>query len=82
MYAAQQRWGEAQSAYFDAYRLETDNPDYAYNLAVSLDQLGKGGAAADYYRLALELAANNGAVFDQPSVRDRLLKLAFESAAQ
>ena len=82
MYAAQQRWGEAQSAYFDAYRLETDNPDYAYNLAVSLDQLGKGGAAADYYRLALELAANNGAVFDQPSVRNRLLKLAFESAAQ
>ena len=82
MYAAQQRWGEAQSAYFDAYRLQTNNPDYAYNLAVSLDQLGKGGAAADYYRLALELAANNGAVFDQPSVRDRLLKLAFESAAQ
>jgi Flp pilus assembly protein TadD len=82
MYAAQQRWGEAQSAYFDAYRLETNNPDYAYNLAVSLDQLGKGGAAADYYRLALELAANNGAVFDQPSVRNRLLKLAFESAAQ
>ena len=82
MYAAQQRWGEAQSAYFDAYRLESDNPDYTYNLAVSLDQLGKGGAAADYYRLALELAANNGAVFDQPSVRDRLLKLAFESAAQ
>ena len=82
MYAAQQRWGEAQSAYFDAYRMESDNPDYTYNLAVSLDQLGKGGAAADYYRLALELAANNGAVFDQPSVRDRLLKLAFESAAQ
>jgi len=82
MYAEQNRWGEAQSAYFNAFRLQGENPDYAYNLAVSLDQLGKGGAAAGYYRLALELAADNGAVFDQPGVRDRLLKLAFESAAQ
>jgi Flp pilus assembly protein TadD len=82
MYAEQNRWGEAQSAYFAAYRLQNDNPDYTYNLAVSLDQLGKAAAAADYYRRALELAARNGAVFDQPSVRDRLLKLAFEGAAK
>ena len=82
MYAEQNRWGEAQSAYFDAYRLQSGNPDYAYNLAVSLDQLGKAAAAAGYYRQALELAAENGAVFDQPSVRDRLLRLAFEGAAQ
>ncbi len=82
MYAEQNRWGEAQSAYFAAYRLQNDNPDYTYNLAVSLDQLGKAAAAADYYRRALELAAQTGAVFDQPSVRDRLLKLAFEGAAK
>lgn len=82
MYAGQNRWGEAQSAYFDAYRLRSDNPDYTYNLAVSLDQLGKAAAAADYYRQALELAAENGAVFDQPSVRNRLLRLASEDAAQ
>jgi len=81
MYAEQNRWGEAQSAYFDAYRLQSGNPDYAYNLAVSLDQLGKPVAAAGYYRQALELAGENGAVFDQPSVRDRLLRLAFEDAA-
>ncbi len=82
MYAQQNRWGEAQSAYFDAYRLQSENPDYAYNLAVSLDQLGKAASAADYYRQALELAADNGAAFDQPSVRNRLLKIAFESSAQ
>ena len=82
MYAEQNRWGEAQSAYFDAYRLQSDNPDYAYNVAVSLDQLGKGAAATDYYRRALELAAENGASFDQPSVRDRLLRLVFEDAAK
>jgi len=82
MFAAQRRWGEAQTAYFDAYRLQSENADYAYNLAVSLDQLGKGASAADYYRRALELAAENGADFDQPAVRNRLLKLAFESTAQ
>jgi tetratricopeptide (TPR) repeat protein/nitrate reductase NapE component len=82
MYAEQHRWGEAQAAYFNAYRLQSENPDYVYNLAVSLDQLGKSGAAADYYRRALELAAVDGAGFDQPSVRDRLLRLAFEGAAQ
>jgi tetratricopeptide (TPR) repeat protein len=82
MYAQQNRWGEAQSAYFDAYRLQSENPDYAYNVAVSLDQLGKAAAAAGYYRQALELAADNGAAFDQPSVRNRLLKIAFESSAQ
>lgn len=82
MYADQDRWGEAQSAYFNAYRLDSDNPDYAYNVAVSLDQLGKGKAAADYYRRALELAALNGAAFNQPSVRERLLRLAFEGSAQ
>jgi Flp pilus assembly protein TadD len=82
MYAAQNRWGEAQSAYFDAYRLQSDNADYTYNLAVSLDELGKSASATDYYRRALELAAVNGAVFDQPGVRDRLLRLAFESTAQ
>ena len=81
MYAAQNRWGEAQSAYFDAYRLQAENPDYAYNVAVSLDELGKAAAAVGYYRRALELAAENGAVFDRPSVRRRLLKLAFQGAA-
>ena len=82
MYAGQNRWGEAQASYFDAYRLQSGNPDYTYNLAVSLDQLGKGGAAAGYYSQALELAAENGVIFDQPSVRDRLLRLASEDAAQ
>jgi uncharacterized protein HemY len=82
MYAEQNRWGEAQSAYFDAYRLQSDNPDYAYNLAVSLDQLGQGTVAAGYYRQALDLAAATGATFDQPSVLARLLRLAFEGAAK
>ncbi|MGB8410358.1 MAG: hypothetical protein WCE58_10690, partial [Gallionella sp.] len=41
-YAEQARWGEAQQAYFNAYRLEPDNAELAFNLAVSLDRLGQG----------------------------------------
>src|SRR5690606_26018301 len=43
-YAAQSRWPEAQQAFFEAWRLQSDNPDYAYNLAVSLDQIGQARA--------------------------------------
>lgn len=35
-YARRQRWPDAQQAYFDAARLDGANPDYVFNLAVSL----------------------------------------------
>src|SRR5690606_20502116 len=56
LYARQNRWAEAQAAYFEAVRCDSRNPDYAYNLAVSLDHLGKGAVAANYYREAVALA--------------------------
>ncbi|MBW8904397.1 MAG: tetratricopeptide repeat protein, partial [Betaproteobacteria bacterium] len=37
--ANQNRWAEAQQEYFMAYAAEPENPDFAYNLAVSLDHL-------------------------------------------
>ena len=55
-YAAQIRWPEAQQSFFNAYRIETSNPDYAFNLAVSLDHIGQLQSAIDYYNTALELA--------------------------
>lgn len=55
--ARQQRWAEARQAYRQAQALAPDNPDLAYNLAVSLDHLGHHGLAATSYRRALELAA-------------------------
>ncbi len=59
-YAAQIRWPEAQHSFFNAYRLETSNPDYAFNLAVSLDHIGQLQSAIDYYNTALELANQSG----------------------
>jgi len=53
LYAEQGRWSDAQVAYFEAYRGAPDNADYAFNLAVSLDQLRQYPAALTYYEKAL-----------------------------
>ncbi len=57
LYAEQNQWPAAQQAYFEAYSLNktTDN---AYNLAVSLDQMGKPKLALPYYIRALEQATD------------------------
>ena len=70
-YVSAGRWPEAQQAFFEAVRNEPVNADYAYNLAVSLDQLGQGPAAAAYYERALTLA-NGSALFDAAAARQRL----------
>ncbi len=75
IYAKQLRWAEAQQAFFDAYRLDTTNPDYVVNLAISLDHIGQYGTALDYYKTAIELSENNQARFDSRSVNNRILTL-------
>lgn len=60
IYAGQSRWGEAQSAYFNAYTLDSKNAELAFNLAVSLDHLGQSKLAAQYYQRALQLDQAGG----------------------
>ncbi len=74
-YSRQQRWGEAQQAYFEAYRRNNQHPDYAYNLAVSLDNLGKSPAALPYYQRALMLSSTHKANFDSQIVQQRISEL-------
>ncbi len=76
LYANQGRWAQAQQAYFDAYRYESSQADYAYNLAISLDQLNQTGAALNYYQQALRLAQNQQVNFNQPAVQKRVQTLA------
>lgn len=76
LYAGQSRWPEAQQAFFDAYRLDPGNPDYAFNLAVSLDQIGQRKTALEYYQVALQLADTAPAAFDSSSVLSRVNTLA------
>lgn len=70
--AARQRWAEAQAAYFQACSLDGSNPDYRFNLAVSLEQLRQPGPAANYYRQALEAARLRPATFNADLARERL----------
>jgi cytochrome c-type biogenesis protein CcmH/NrfG len=78
-YVGTGRWPEAQQAFFEAVRNEPGNADYAFNLAVSLDQLGQGSAAAAYYDRALSLATGS-VLFDTATARQRLDSL--RAAAQ
>jgi tetratricopeptide (TPR) repeat protein len=76
IYAAQSRWPEAQQAFFEAFRLQPDNPDHAYNLAVSLDQIGQTRPAMEYYSKALELADAAQVSFNTANVLARVNDLA------
>lgn len=75
VYSRQQRWAEAQKSYFNAYSVAPGNPDYLYNLAVSLDNLGKRSAAAGFYRQALQAARGQISSFDQAAALNRLNQL-------
>ncbi|MCL2830766.1 MAG: tetratricopeptide repeat protein [Betaproteobacteria bacterium] len=78
--ARQERWAEAQEAYFHAWRTEPENPDYAFNLAVGLDHLHQARQARHYYELALQHAnAQAQAGFIPENVRRRLDALRIES---
>ena len=76
LYAEQKRWSEAQSAYFEAWRSAPENADYAFNLAVSLDQLQQTQAALTYYEKALSLPGAHRFDRAQATSRVQLLKSA------
>ena len=76
LYAEQGQWPSAQQAYFQAFQMQQDNADYAFNLAVGLDHLGQDKLALDYYRKALDLSFKKGlANFDQTLVIQRVGQL-------
>jgi Tfp pilus assembly protein PilF len=78
LYSRQGRWAEAQQVYFNAVAVDGDNPDYLFNLAVSLDHLRQPRLAAQHYRLALEAAAKRPAGFDRDKLQKRLGELQLE----
>jgi len=73
--AQQGRWAEAQQEYFKAFSAEPDNADFAYNLAVSLDQLRQPKPALEYYRRAIALAKARGGRFDVAAAESRVVQL-------
>lgn len=76
LYAEQSQWPAAQQAYFQAYQMQSDNPDYAFNLAIGLEHIGQNRLALEYYRKALDLSFRKGhANFDQSLVIQRVGQL-------
>ncbi len=75
IFAVQSRWAEAQQSYFRALAMEPENPDYEFNLAVSLDQLHKEKLALEHYQRALALAASRSAGFNKSQAEARIRDL-------
>ena len=75
-YGAQNRWQEAQGYYFKALENNPGDPNYAYNLAVSLEHIAQPVAAVAYYRRALDNIDNGLATFSREVVSQRMETLA------
>jgi tetratricopeptide (TPR) repeat protein len=76
MYAGQNQWPLAQQSYFQALHFDAKNAEYAFNLAVSLDHLGKTVLALQYYKTTLELLAKSGTGnIDRTQVEARIAQL-------
>lgn len=75
VYADQNQWPNAQQAYFQAFNLDPNSAEYAFNLAVSLDQLRKPDLALDYYQKALALATRQGGSVDKAALESRINQL-------
>jgi len=75
LYSSQNKWPAAQSAYFSAWSADNKNADYAYNLAVSLDHLGKKDQALDFYQLSLKLKQASAGNFSTASTQQRIRTL-------
>jgi tetratricopeptide (TPR) repeat protein len=74
-YAQQRRWPEAQQAYARAAAIDPENPDFAYNLAVSLEHLRQPQGALGQYRRALALGLQRPSNFDPAAVQSRVQQL-------
>ncbi len=75
LYTEQSRWGDAQQAYFNAFKIEPSNAQFTFHLATTLDHLGQVKIAAQYYRQALQLDAKGNAGFDHAQTEQRLNQL-------
>lgn len=71
-YAKKQDWVEAQKYYFNAYQKSPNNPNYAVNLAVSLDRLGEYSLAKKYYEEALAKSTPANTLYDMKPIKKRL----------
>lgn len=75
VYAQQGKWKAAQQSYFDAWQRDGENADYMFNLAVSMDQLGKAKQAIEFYQNSLNKSVNKQVAFSREAVQKRISEL-------
>ncbi len=75
VYATHNRWKAAQAAYFNAWVNNRESAVYAFNLAVSLDQLTKFSQASKFYKKSLSLSDSTTTDFSRQSVLKRLRQI-------
>lgn len=75
LYTEQSRWGDAQQAYASGLKIEPANALFAFSLATSLDHLGRGKQAAQYYQQALQFDTSGNSGFDRVQTEQRMKQL-------
>jgi len=75
IYAQQNKWELAQRYYFNAWQNDSDNADYIFNLAVSMDQLNKPEQAVGFYQQSLLKASDKQVSFSRSAVEKRITEL-------
>ena len=75
IYAQKGEWKAAQQSYFNAWQQDSENADYLFNLAVSMDQLSKQEQALKFYKDSLLKSNNKQVGFSREAVRQRIKTL-------
>jgi uncharacterized protein HemY len=75
IYAQQKKWKLAQHSYFNAWQNDNKNADYIFNLAVSMDQLGKQKQAVGFYQDCLNQSDDGRVSFSREAVKKRITEL-------
>jgi len=75
IYAQQAKWKSAQQHYFNAWQHDIENADYIFNLAVSMDQLGKQQQALVFYQDCLTKSMNKQVSFSREAVQKRITEI-------
>ncbi|HEY9050681.1 MAG TPA: hypothetical protein VIQ03_03995 [Gammaproteobacteria bacterium] len=75
LYASQEKWPDAQAEFFSAWSSDNQNPDYAFNLAVSLDHMDKTRQAIELYELSVKLLDAGNGNFSKDDVQNRIMVL-------
>lgn len=75
LFAKKRDWAQAQTYYFKAHQYNPSNPNYVFNLAVSLEHIGQPKAALTFYQKTRALMANTPSTINPMTVAKRLDEL-------